>query len=105
MKHGPIALIDEHVPVVVIAPEDFLFEKTASNLQEVAARRGRVVLISRPEHESQGTVSALPMPHIDRFVAPIVYAVPLQLLAFETALLMGRDVDQPRNLAKSVTVE
>ncbi len=107
MKHGPIALIDENVPVVVVAPEDDLFEKTMSNMQEVAARGGQIVLVSNAEPDTTGcpVVAHLRMPTVNPFVAPIVYAVPMQLLAYHTAVFMGTDVDQPRNLAKSVTVE
>jgi glucosamine--fructose-6-phosphate aminotransferase (isomerizing) len=107
LKHGPIALIDENVPVVVVAPEDELFEKTVSNMQEVAARGGQIVLLSDASGEQAGckTASAVKMPKVHTFVTPIVYAVPVQLLAYHTAVLMGTDVDQPRNLAKSVTVE
>ncbi|MBY0560373.1 glutamine--fructose-6-phosphate transaminase (isomerizing) [Hyphomicrobium sp.] len=107
LKHGPIALIDETVPVVVVAPEDDLFEKTVSNLQEVAARGGQVILISDAAPEKAGCKLAahIQMPSVDTFVAPMIYAVPTQLIAYQTAVLMGTDVDQPRNLAKSVTVE
>ncbi|RUO97212.1 glutamine--fructose-6-phosphate transaminase (isomerizing) [Hyphomicrobium sp.] len=107
LKHGPIALIDENVPVVVVAPEDELFEKTVSNLQEVAARGGQVILISDASPEKTGCKLAahIQMPKVDSFVAPMLYAVPTQLIAYQTAVLMGTDVDQPRNLAKSVTVE
>jgi glucosamine--fructose-6-phosphate aminotransferase (isomerizing) len=107
LKHGPIALIDENVPVVVVAPEDELFEKTVSNLQEVAARGGQVILISDASAEIAGCKLAahIQMPKVDSFVAPMLYAVPTQLVAYQTAVLMGTDVDQPRNLAKSVTVE
>ena len=107
LKHGPIALIDESVPVVVVAPEDDLFEKTVSNLQEVAARGGQVILISDAPPEKAGCKLAahIQMPKVDSFVAPMIYAVPTQLVAYQTAVLMGTDVDQPRNLAKSVTVE
>lgn len=107
LKHGPIALIDESVPVVVVAPEDELFEKTVSNLQEVAARGGQVILISDADPDKAGCKLAghIPMPKVDPFVAPMIYAVPTQLIAYQTAVLMGTDVDQPRNLAKSVTVE
>jgi glucosamine--fructose-6-phosphate aminotransferase (isomerizing) len=107
LKHGPIALIDENVPVVVVAPEDELFEKTVSNMQEVAARGGQIVLLSDSNAEKAGcpTAAAVRMPKVHEFVTPIVYAVPVQLLAYHTAVLMGTDVDQPRNLAKSVTVE
>jgi glucosamine--fructose-6-phosphate aminotransferase (isomerizing) len=107
MKHGPIALIDEDVPVVVVAPPDELFEKTASNIQEVAARGGKVVLISDKAGISRAGERAMnfEMPDVDPFVAPILYAIPMQLLAYHVAVLKGTDVDQPRNLAKSVTVE
>ena len=108
LKHGPIALIDESVPVIVVAPRDHLFEKTASNLQEIVARGGRVVLLSDAEGVEQlGALvwRSIVLPTIDEFVAPILYAVPVQLLAYHTAVLKGTDVDQPRNLAKSVTVE
>ncbi len=107
LKHGPIALIDENVPVVVVAPEDELFDKTLSNLQEVAARGGQIVLISdtRADKIGASVLAHLPMPKVHPFTAPLVYAVPMQMLAYHTAVLMGTDVDQPRNLAKSVTVE
>ena len=108
MKHGPIALIDEDVPVIVIAPTDDLFEKTASNMQEVIARGGRVIFLSDgPGAEKLGTLAAatVALPQVDPFVAPILYSIPVQLLAYHTACLKGTDVDQPRNLAKSVTVE
>ncbi|MDW8443189.1 MAG: glutamine--fructose-6-phosphate transaminase (isomerizing) [Acetobacteraceae bacterium] len=108
MKHGPIALIDEHVPVIVLAPPGPLFEKTASNVQEVHARGGRVILVSdRAGCERLAPLCAhtVPMPATHPLTAPIVYAVPVQLLAYHVAVLKGTDVDQPRNLAKSVTVE
>jgi len=108
MKHGPIALIDENVPVIVIAPSDELFEKTASNMQEVIARGGRVIFFSDPRGtERLGGLAAatVTLPEADPFVAPILYAIPVQMLAYHTAVLKGTDVDQPRNLAKSVTVE
>ncbi len=107
LKHGPIALIDEHVPVIVVAPEDDLFEKTVSNLQEVAARGGQIILISDATPDKVGCKVAahIQMPKVSPFVAPLLYAVPTQLIAYHTAVLMGTDVDQPRNLAKSVTVE
>lgn len=111
MKHGPIALIDENVPVIVIAPgNDPLFEKTAGNVQEVIARGGNVIFLSdkkgveRMESQAKPTASLI-MPEVDPFVAPILYSIPVQLLAYHTAVLKGTDVDQPRNLAKSVTVE
>ena len=108
LKHGPIALIDDHVPVVVLCPSDELYDKTASNVQEVIARGARVVFIS--DAAGLARLAAKPlvgleMPPVDAFVAPILYAVPVQLLAYHVALARGTDVDQPRNLAKSVTVE
>ncbi|SFL96799.1 glutamine--fructose-6-phosphate transaminase (isomerizing) [Methylobacterium pseudosasicola] len=108
LKHGPIALIDESVPVIVIAPHDAVFEKTVSNMQEVAARGGRIVLIGDAKGAAEhglDTMATVTMPDLDATVAPIVYAVPIQLVAYHTAVFMGKDVDQPRNLAKSVTVE
>jgi glutamine---fructose-6-phosphate transaminase (isomerizing) len=112
LKHGPIALIDEKTPVVVIAPDDELFEKTASNVQEVAARGGRVIMITdAPEKvpslsgEAAKTLRIMKGPKCDPFIAPLIYSVPIQLLAYHTAVHKGTDVDQPRNLAKSVTVE
>ena len=108
MKHGPIALIDETIPVIVCAPSGPLFEKTASNIAEVAARGGSVVLISDTEGiKKMGdyAVHNIELPPVDPFVAPILYAIPVQLLAYHTAVIKGTEVDQPRNLAKSVTVE
>ncbi|SDH47875.1 glutamine--fructose-6-phosphate transaminase (isomerizing) [Roseospirillum parvum] len=108
MKHGPIALIDETVPVIVIAPSDGLFEKTASNVQEVVARGGRVVLFSDAAgiaRMGDTALYAIEMPAVDPFVTPLLYALPIQLLAYHIAVHKGTDVDQPRNLAKSVTVE
>ncbi len=107
LKHGPIALIDEMMPVVVLAPRDALFAKTVSNMQEVLARQGRVVLVSdRAGLAEAGPVpESLVMPQVPDLLAPFVYAVPAQLLAYHAALVRGTDVDQPRNLAKSVTVE
>ncbi|RZO38262.1 MAG: glutamine--fructose-6-phosphate transaminase (isomerizing) [Rhodospirillaceae bacterium] len=108
MKHGPIALIDEHVPVIVIAPSDELFDKTASNMQEVIARGGRVIFLSDAAGiEKLGDMAAatIELPAVDAYVAPILYTIPIQLLAYHVAVLKGTDVDQPRNLAKSVTVE
>jgi len=108
MKHGPIALIDEAVPVIVLAPPDRLIDKTLSNVEEVIARGGKVVLISDAAgcaRIGRKAFATLEMPPVDPFVAPIVYAVPVQMLAYHTALAKGTDVDQPRNLAKSVTVE
>ncbi|GHC58093.1 glutamine--fructose-6-phosphate transaminase (isomerizing) [Neogemmobacter tilapiae] len=108
LKHGPIALIDEDVPVIVLAPRDALFEKTVSNMQEVMARNGKVLLISDKagvEEAGQKTWARLMMPDCSPMFAPILYALPAQLLAYHTAVAKGTDVDQPRNLAKSVTVE
>ena len=108
MKHGPIALIDESVPIVAIAPKDHLFEKTASNIQEAAARGGKIIAFSDEEGiAALGSIvsESFTMPKVHALVTPILYAVPSQLLAYHTAVLKGTDVDQPRNLAKSVTVE
>jgi glucosamine--fructose-6-phosphate aminotransferase (isomerizing) len=108
MKHGPIALIDEAVPVIVLAPSGPLFEKTVSNMQEVRARGGKIVLISDKAglaEAGEGCLAAIEMPRVHPLIAPLVYAVPVQLLAYHTACIKGTDVDQPRNLAKSVTVE
>ncbi|MCW6535388.1 glutamine--fructose-6-phosphate transaminase (isomerizing) [Sphingomonas lycopersici] len=108
MKHGPIALIDENVPVIVIAPSGPLFDKTVSNMQEVQARGGKVVLISDydgVEAAGEGCLATITMPKVHPLIAPLVYAVPVQLLAYHVAVAKGTDVDQPRNLAKSVTVE
>jgi glucosamine--fructose-6-phosphate aminotransferase (isomerizing) len=108
MKHGPIALIDENVPVIVIAPSDELFEKTASNMQEVIARGGRVIFLSDAVGiQKLGGMAAatIELPTVDPYVAPILYTIPIQLLAYHVAVLKGTDVDKPRNLAKSVTVE
>jgi glucosamine--fructose-6-phosphate aminotransferase (isomerizing) len=107
LKHGPIALIDENVPVIVVAPKDGLYDKTVSNMQEVAARGGQIILISNSDGKDTGcaTRSTLQLPDVGEIAYPLVYAVPVQLLAYHTAFFMGTDVDQPRNLAKSVTVE
>ena len=108
LKHGPIALVEASVPVIVLAPTDFLFDKTISNMQEVIARNGKVLLISDSdgiEKTSKDTWEVLEMPKIDNMFAPIIYSIPIQLIAYYTALAKGTDVDQPRNLAKSVTVE
>ncbi|TDQ84281.1 glutamine--fructose-6-phosphate transaminase [Dongia mobilis] len=108
MKHGPIALIDENVPVIVVAPSDELFDKTFSNLQEVMARGGRVVFLSDADGIRKlggQAMAAVELPRVDPFVAPILYTIPVQLLAYHAAVAKGTDVDQPRNLAKSVTVE
>ncbi|GLV24929.1 glutamine--fructose-6-phosphate transaminase (isomerizing) [Sphingobium sp. Cam5-1] len=108
MKHGPIALIDDKVPVIVLAPSGPLFEKTVSNMQEVQARGGKVVLISDYDGvkaAGEGCIATITMPKVHPLIAPMVYAVPVQLLAYHVAVVKGTDVDQPRNLAKSVTVE
>lgn len=108
MKHGPIALIDKDVPVIVLAPSGPLFEKTVSNMQEVAARGGKIVLISDADgiaEAGDGCMATIEMPKVHPLIAPLVYAVPVQLLAYHVACVKGTDVDQPRNLAKSVTVE
>ncbi len=108
LKHGPIALIDENMPVIVIAPHDRFFEKTVSNMQEVAARGGRIIFIT---DENGAVASKLPtmatitLPNVDEIISPMIFSLPIQLLAYHTAVFMGTDVDQPRNLAKSVTVE
>jgi glucosamine--fructose-6-phosphate aminotransferase (isomerizing) len=108
LKHGPIALIDETMPVIVIAPYDRVFEKTVSNMQEVAARGGRLILMTDAKGAREATVDSLltlTLPDIPETVTPLVYAIPVQLIAYHTAVTIGTDVDQPRNLAKSVTVE
>jgi glutamine---fructose-6-phosphate transaminase (isomerizing) len=108
LKHGPIALIDETMPVIVIAPYDRVFEKTVSNMQEVAARDGKIILLSDPRgvHEAHvESLCKLTLPAMPATVTPLVYAIPVQLIAYHTAAVMGKDVDQPRSLAKSVTVE
>ena len=108
MKHGPIALIDEAVPVIVLAPHDDLFEKTLGNVEEVMARGGRVVMISDAAGVARladRLAFGIAVPACDPFVAPLLYAIPIQLLAYHVAVIKGTDVDQPRNLAKSVTVE
>lgn len=108
MKHGPIALIDDAVPVIVLAPSGPLFEKTVSNMQEVRARGGKIVLISDSQgiaEAGDGCMATIEMPQVHPLIAPLVYAVPVQLLAYHVACAKGTDVDQPRNLAKSVTVE
>ena len=108
LKHGPIALIDENMPVVVIAPYDRVFDKTVSNMQEVAARGGNIILMTDAKGAAEATISSLVtivLPDMDATFTPMVYAIPVQLLAYHTAVVMGTDVDQPRNLAKSVTVE
>lgn len=109
LKHGPIALVDEHVPVIVVAPSDNLFEKTISNVQEVASRGGKIILLC--DEKGKGAIQdnlasdVIVLPTVDPFVAPILYTIPVQLLAYHVAVCKGTDVDQPRNLAKSVTVE
>ena len=107
LKHGPIALIDKDLPVVVIAPSDATFEKTMSNMHEVIAREGRTILITDHKGASHaaGCGAMLALPVVPALVTPLVFVLPLQLLAYHTALALGTDVDQPRNLAKSVTVE
>jgi glucosamine--fructose-6-phosphate aminotransferase (isomerizing) len=108
LKHGPIALIDETTPVIVIAPYDHVFEKTISNMQEVAARDGKIILVSDPQGAREAYVDSvfkLTLPAMPATVTPLVYAIPMQLIAYHTAAMMGKDVDQPRSLAKSVTVE
>jgi glucosamine--fructose-6-phosphate aminotransferase (isomerizing) len=108
LKHGPIALIDEKMPVIVIAPHDRVFEKTLSNMQEVAARGGKIILVTDPVGARETHVESLEklvLPEMPATVTPLVYAIPVQLIAYHTAVVMGTDVDQPRNLAKSVTVE
>ncbi|MAM09354.1 MAG: glutamine--fructose-6-phosphate aminotransferase, partial [Rhizobiaceae bacterium] len=108
LKHGPIALIDENMPVIVIAPHDRFFEKTVSNMQEVAARDGRIVFITDEAGAAASdlkTMETIVLPDMPEFIAPMVFALPIQLLAYHTAVFMGTDADQPRNLAKAVTVE
>jgi glucosamine--fructose-6-phosphate aminotransferase (isomerizing) len=108
LKHGPIALIDENMPVIVIAPYDRFFEKTVSNMQEVAARGGRIIFITDEAGASASklpTMATITLPVVDEIIAPMIFSLPIQLLAYHTAVFMGTDVDQPRNLAKSVTVE
>ncbi|MER8387365.1 glutamine--fructose-6-phosphate transaminase (isomerizing) [Mesorhizobium sp. M1380] len=108
LKHGPIALIDENMPVIVIAPYDRIFEKTVSNMQEVAARGGKIILITDGKgaaHATVKTMETIVLPDVPEIISPIIYALPIQMLAYFTAVFMGTDVDQPRNLAKSVTVE
>jgi glucosamine--fructose-6-phosphate aminotransferase (isomerizing) len=108
LKHGPIALIDENMPVIVIAPYDRFFEKTISNMQEVAARGGRIIFITDEDGAAASTLptmATITLPNVDEIIAPMIFSLPIQLLAYHTAVFMGTDVDQPRNLAKSVTVE
>ena len=108
LKHGSIALVDEHMPIITIAPDGPLFEKTVSNMQEVMARGGQIIMLASAQglaEAGEGCAETITMPEIDAFIAPIIYALPLQLLAYHVAVAKGTDVDQPRNLAKSVTVE
>ncbi|ACI58252.1 glucosamine/fructose-6-phosphate aminotransferase, isomerizing (plasmid) [Rhizobium leguminosarum bv. trifolii WSM2304] len=108
LKHGPIALVDKNVPVIIIAPYDQVFEKTVSNMQEVAARGGQIILITDERGAASSkleTMHTIVLPHVDEIVAPIIFALPLQLIAYHVAVFKGTDIDQPRNLAKSVTVE
>lgn len=107
LKHGPLALIDEEMPVVVVAPNNDLLDKLKSNMQVVKARGGQLYVFADGETgiKNEPGIKVVRMPHADRLIAPIVYTVPLQLLAYHVAVLKGTDVDQPRNLAKSVTVE
>jgi glucosamine--fructose-6-phosphate aminotransferase (isomerizing) len=108
LKHGPIALIDENMPVIVIAPHDRIYEKTVSNMQEVAARGGKIILITDRKGADQvsiKTMETIVLPDVPEIITPLIYALPIQMLAYFTAVFMGTDVDQPRNLAKSVTVE
>jgi glucosamine--fructose-6-phosphate aminotransferase (isomerizing) len=108
LKHGPIALIDDTIPVVVVAPHDRVFDKTVSNMQEVIARGGRIILVTDPKGAKEAAIDSmmtLSLPEMASTVTPLVYAIPVQLIAYHTALALNTDVDQPRNLAKSVTVE
>jgi glucosamine--fructose-6-phosphate aminotransferase (isomerizing) len=108
LKHGPIALIDDTIPVVVVAPHDRVFDKTVSNMQEVIARGGRIILVTDPKGAKEAAIDSmmtLSLPEMASTVTPLVYAIPVQLIAYHTAVALNTDVDQPRNLAKSVTVE
>jgi glucosamine--fructose-6-phosphate aminotransferase (isomerizing) len=108
LKHGPIALVDENMPVIIIAPHDRFFDKTVSNMQEVAARGGRVILLTDESGATRSkldTIHTIVLPDVEEIIAPIIFSLPLQLLAYYVAVTKGTDVDQPRNLAKSVTVE
>ena len=107
MKHGPLALIEEGLPVIVIAPKDKYFEKTLSNMQEVISRGGKIFFITNIKKDSisENIRFGIRVPHLDELLSPILLAVPLQLLAYHVALLKNCDIDKPRNLAKSVTVE
>ncbi|ULJ74379.1 glutamine--fructose-6-phosphate transaminase (isomerizing) [Rhizobium gallicum] len=106
LKHGPIALVDENMPVIVIAPHDRFFDKTVSNMHEVAARGGRIILITDERGAAVSKLgTTIALPNVDEIIAPMIFSLPIQLLAYNTAIFLGTDVDQPRNLAKSVTVE
>ena len=108
MKHGPIALVDDKMPVIVIAPSDSLLEKTLSNVEQVMSRGGRLILLSDEngiKHLNASNAEIFQLPNVNSFVTPILYTIPIQLLAYYVAILKGTDIDQPRNLAKSVTVE
>ena len=107
LKHGPLALIDEEMPVIVVAPKNDLIDKLKSNVQVVRARGGQLYVFADRETglEDEEGIKVIPMPRVDRLIAPIVYTIPLQVLSYHVAVLKGTDVDQPRNLAKSVTVE
>src|SRR5690606_1854195 len=107
LKHGPLALVDENMPVIAVAPNDELLEKLKSNLQEVKARGGKLYVFADKDagFENDDGVTVIPLPHVPENLVPIVYTIPLQLLAYHVALIKGTDVDKPRNLAKSVTVE
>ena len=108
LKHGPIALVDEDMPIIALAPSGPLYEKVTSNIQEIIARGGKAILVSDAEGiaaAGAGMWATIEMPNVDPLIAPFVYAIPMQLIAYHTAVAKGTDVDQPRNLAKSVTVE
>lgn len=107
LKHGPLALVDEDMPVIAVAPSNDLLGKLKSNLEEVKARGGKLFVFAdeQAQFESDEQTYVLPMPHVPELLEPIIYSIPLQLLAYHIALVKGTDVDQPRNLAKSVTVE
>jgi len=107
LKHGPLALVDENMPVIAVAPNNALLEKLKSNLQEVRARGGKLYVFAdkTAAFENTDDVNVIPLPHVPDSLAPIIYTIPLQLLSYYVALIKGNDVDKPRNLAKSVTVE
>ena len=107
MKHGPLALVDSEMPVVAVAPNDDLLEKLQSNLEEVRARGGKLYVFGHSDahHEDESITKFIELPEIPELIAPLIYSIPLQLLAYHVAILKGTDIDQPRNLAKSVTVE